>query len=296
MVAATTDHPYPAQYRPMIFLSDATAVHHWPGPGRPVLYIHGATFPAALSVGYRFAGRSWADDLQARGHDVWAFDFAGYGRSGPPTECGRAGEAAAQIARVVAHVGAATGHERVSIIAHSWGTIAACRFAADHPAAVDRLVLFGPIARRATMRPGPVGDWRDITVADQLARFIEDVPPGHQPVLLEPTLAQWGPAWIATDPQATSRTPPAVRVPGGPAADIQAAWAGDLAYDPARVVVPTLIVRGAWDSLTTDDDAAWLRAHLGGPVRDVVVPAATHLMHLEHGRDGLFAATAAFLS
>lgn len=280
----------------MILLSDKTAIHRWPGCGLPVLYVHGATFPAALSVGYRFSGRSWADDLQARGCDVWAFDFAGYGRSAPPGDCGRAPEAAAQIARVISHVRAATGHDRVSIVAHSWGTIAACRFAADHPEAIDRLVLFGPIARRETASPGPVRRWREITLADQLARFVEDVPPGHQPVLLEPDLAQWGPAWLATDPRAQDRTPPSVRVPGGPAADVQAAWSGDLAYDPARVVAPALIVRGAWDSLTTDDDAAWLRRRLGACADDVVVPDATHLMHLERGRDGLFAATAAFLS
>lgn len=101
----------------MILLSETTAIHHWPGSGRPVLYVHGATFPAALSVGYRFAGRSWADDLQARGFDVWAFDFAGYGRSTPPADCGRPPQAAAQIAHVIGHVRAATGHDRVSIVA-----------------------------------------------------------------------------------------------------------------------------------------------------------------------------------
>lgn len=280
----------------MFLPSDTTAIHHWPGRGGPVLYVHGATFPAALSIGYRFAGRSWADDLQIRGHDVWAFDFAGYGRSAPPGDCGRAPEAAAQIARVIAHIRAATGRDRVSIVAHSWGTIAAGRFAADYPEAVDRMVLFGPIAQRQTASPGPIQCWREITLADQLARFVEDVPQGHPPVLLEPDLAQWGPAWLATDPQAKDRTPPAVRVPGGPAADILAAWSGDLAYDPARITAPALIIRGAWDSVTTDDDAAWLHHHLGACAGDVVVPEATHLMHLERGRDGLFAATADFLS
>ena len=38
--------------------------------------------------------------------------------------------------------------------------------------------------------------------------------------------------------------------------------------------------------LVTDSDA----------ITDVVIPAATHLMHLEHGREGLFAATADWLS
>ena len=49
--------------------------------GLPVLYVHGATFPSALSVAYRFNGRSWMDDWNARGFDAWAFDFAGYGGS-----------------------------------------------------------------------------------------------------------------------------------------------------------------------------------------------------------------------
>ena len=68
-------------------------------------------------------------------------------------------------------------------------------------------------------------------------------------------------------------------------------------YQPGRIVAPTLIVRGAWDGLCRDADAAWLINALGAKEKaDVVIPAATHLMHLEHGRDGLFAATADWLS
>lgn len=69
-------------------------------------------------------------------------------------------------------------------------------------------------------------------------------------------------------------------------------------YDPARVRAPTLVVRGAWDSITRDADAAWLKGALSGSplVRDVVVPRATHLMHLERGRSDLYAATEAFLT
>jgi len=59
-------------------------VRRWPGAGEPVLYVHGATFPSALSVGYRLAGRSWADQLHASGFDVWAFDFIGFGGSTRP--------------------------------------------------------------------------------------------------------------------------------------------------------------------------------------------------------------------
>lgn len=290
--------------------ADTLLLRRWPGGGDPVLYVHGATFPSALSVGYRFGGRSWADQLHDRGFDVWAFDFAGFGGSTRPAPMsepvegnpplGRAPDAASQIGAVVDHIRKARDGARVHIVAHSWGTMAAGLFAGGHADAVGRLVLFGPIGQRqieGLPSPGQIGAWRDVSVADQLKRFVEDVPPGHPPVLIEPDLAEWGPAWLATDSDAGGRTPPAVRIPNGPQADIIAAMSGQLAYDPRRVVAPTLIVRGAWDNLCRDADAAWLVDALGAEEKaDVVIPAATHLMHLEHGREGLFAATADWLS
>src|SRR5262245_15898868 len=108
----------------------ALLLRHLPGAGPSVVYVHGATFPSALSVAYRFDGRSWMDDLAARGHDVWAFDFAGYGGSARPPgfaadataqePIGRVGPALAQLARVVAHVRGATQRPRVCLLAHSW--------------------------------------------------------------------------------------------------------------------------------------------------------------------------------
>ena len=285
-------------------------LRHWPGAGDPVLYVHGFTFPSALSVAYRFDGRSWADDLHGRGFDVWAFDLAGYGGSTRPVQMsspasdhppfGRAPAAACQIGAVVDHIRKQRDGARVHLVAHSWGSLAAGLFAGDHADAVGRLVLFGPLARRQVEglpSPARIGAWRDVSVADQLKRFVEDVPPGHRQVLIEPELAAWGPAFLATDPGANRRTPPAVRIPNGPQADIIDAMSGRLAYEPGRIAAPTLIVRGGWDNLCRDADAAWLLEALGAAEKaDVVVPAATHLMHLEHGREGLFAATADWLS
>jgi len=278
------------------------------GTGRAVLYVHGATFPSALSVGYRFAGRSWLDDLASYGFDAWAFDFAGFGGSDryPETggECegaprGRAKEASAQIARVVDTILDTTGCERVSIIAHSWGTIAAGLYATQYPEKVEALCLFGPIAERVSSglpAPESVGAWRLVTVADQLARFVEDVPFGHAPVLIDDDLRQWGPAYLATDVTSSTRKPASVKIPTGPQADILAAWQGALAYRPEDIVAPTLVVRGEWDSVSNDRDADWLLSRVGSGVRrDVKVAKATHLMHLEQAREGLFSAVREFL-
>jgi pimeloyl-ACP methyl ester carboxylesterase len=54
-----------------------------------VLYLHGATFPSALSIAFRFAGRSWRDALCEAGFDVWALDFLGFGGSVPRNKSSR---------------------------------------------------------------------------------------------------------------------------------------------------------------------------------------------------------------
>lgn len=275
--------------------------------GAPVLYVHGATFPSGLSVAWRSAGVSWMDDLQSRGFDAWAFDLAGYGQSerypamaerdvGPPP-LGRAPVAAAQIARVVHAIRAATGRAKVSIVAHSWGCTPAALYATQAPETIDRLCLFGPFLPRPGPRPDEGGPaWRLITIAEQRASFVGELPAGHAPVLLDPDMSEWAPAYLATDPESQERSPPAVKVPFGPAADVAAAWSGASVYDPRLLTLPVMIARGEWDSVTKDADAAWLMARLSHPAgRDVKLPRGTHRMHLETGRDALFDAVGAFL-
>ena len=275
---------------------------------RPVLYVHGATFPSDASVMFRFEGASWADNLNAAGFDVFGLDFAGYGGSerypamqAPPAQnppLGRAIVVADQIARAVRLILRETSAPRISIIAHSWGSMAAGRFAGQNPELMDRLVLFGPITRRdGPASPDPVPAWRDITVAQQHARFIAEVPAGAAQVIVEADFPRWAQTWLAADPASSTRTPPSVRTPSGPAADVAEAWSGRLPYDPALIRAPTLIVRGEWDTLCTDADAAGLRAELTGApeVCDHKIPRGTHLMHLEAGRKPLYAAARAFL-
>ncbi|MGL4290076.1 MAG: alpha/beta hydrolase [Phreatobacter sp.] len=299
--------PAAAGWQPVLLLREQTLAAA--DRARPVIYVHGATFPSALSIMFRFDRVSFADVLACVGFSVWGFDFAGFGgseaypddrlASPPPGDPpGRAPEAARQIERVVRAVLAETGAARVSIIAHSWGSIAAGRFATEHAGLVDRLVLFGPIVRRDTMREAPRLDpTRLVTIDQQHQRFVEDVPAGHHPVLLDRHFKPWAEAYLASDPASTGRSPPAVRIPNGPAADIAAAWSGRLGYDPGLITVPTAILRGEWDSLTTDADAAWLLAALteAPEKRDVKIAKGTHLMHLEESRGDLYRATIAFL-
>lgn len=285
----------------------------------PVLFVHGATFPSGLAAAFRFDGVSWMSDLAARGFDVWALDFLGYGRSDrypemrehasahPPL--GRAPEAARQIASAVEFIVSRQASRRrhapvdsvhVSLVAHSWGTLPASRYAGEHPGRVERLVLFGPVTRReGSPHASDVSPaYEFVTEAEQRARFTSYVPDGAAAVLEPRHFAAWGPAYLATDPSSGTRTPASVQVPNGPSADLEAAWSGQLPYDPAKITVPTLIVRGEWEVVTTDADARLLYDALThAPLkRDVKISRGTHVMHLEQSRYQLYREVAAFLT
>jgi len=273
-----------------------------------VLYVHGATFPSALSIAHRFDGRSWRDELCAAGFDVWGLDFLGYGSSDRYPEmrktadgCAplcRAEDASRQIETAVRAIGGRQDVARISMIAHSWGTIAAGRFACRCPDLIDRLVFFGPIAWRSGLGDAPAGPaWRSVTLQEQWDRFTAEVPAGESPVLSRRQFIEWGECYLDSDPSSRRQTPAGVRTPAGPWHDIACAHHGDLAYDPAAVCAPVAIIRGEWDSLCTDADAAWLMAALASsPLRrDVKIGRATHLMHLEAGRFALYRETEAFL-
>jgi pimeloyl-ACP methyl ester carboxylesterase len=294
-----------------LFLRLLASKAHFTEGRRAVLYVHGATFPSALSIAHRFDGCSWRDALCKAGFDVWAIDFYGFGYSDrypemdAPAEANPplcvAEEAAVQLAAAVRFI---LEHQRLtslSLIAHSWGSMVAGRFAGEHPALIDRLVFFAPIARhdppRYSTRPtGPA--WRVVSVEDQWARFVEDVPPDESPVLSRVHFDDWGRRYLDSDPKSRTRDPAAVKTPSGPFIEILRAWHGELGYDPSRVLAPVAILRGAWDGLITDADARWLFDALSrSPVkRDIKIGRGTHLMHLETMRLALWRESVTFLA
>jgi pimeloyl-ACP methyl ester carboxylesterase len=274
-----------------------------------VLYVHGATFPSALSIAHRFDGRSWRDELCAAGFHVWGLDFHGFGGSDPdpamaePQEANgplcTAEDASRQLEQAVRFIRDRHGATRISLVAHSWGTIVAGRLAARCPNLVDRLVLFGAIARRSgSMPPGHSPAWRLVSLQDQWERFTAEVPSGELPVLSRSHFAEWGERYLDSDRASRGRAPASVQIPAGPSHDIARAWVGDLAYDPARVRAPVASIRGEWDTLCNDADAAWLfAAFTASPLRrDVKLSRGTHLMHLEASRYALYRATENFLA
>ena len=293
-----------------LFLRFLPAFNRGTAPQRSVLYVHGATFPSALSIAHRFDGRSWRDELNDAGFDVWGLDFYGFGHSdryhemNEPADsasplCG-AHDAAKQLEAAVRFIVAHQGIQRLSLISHSWGSMPASLVASIHAAMIDRLVLFGPIAKRGPRRyetPPALPAWRLVTLEDQWNRFVEDVPAPEAPVLSKTHFEDWGERYLDSDPESRKRDPASVKTPLGPFNDILNAWHGRLAYDPGDVQCPVAIIRGEWDGLMLDDDARWLfdafkRARTK---RDIKISRGTHLMHLEAMRVALWRESINFL-
>jgi pimeloyl-ACP methyl ester carboxylesterase len=273
-----------------------------------VLYVHGATFPSALSIAHRFDGHSWRDDLNAAGFDVWGLDFLGFGgserysemsqspESQPPL--GRAEESSRQVEKAVRFILAHHREPRLSIIAHSWASMPAGRFAGAHPELVDRIVFFAPISRRSNgSNPPTYRAWRLVSLEEQWNRFGEDVPANQTPVLSRRHFDEWGPLYLDTDLESRTRSPESVKIPNGPTQEIGEAFAGHLAYDPASIRAPVAIIRGEWDGLVSDGDARWLFKALRNAriKRDVKISRGTHLMHLEQSRFALYREAQTFL-
>jgi haloacetate dehalogenase len=104
------------------------------GSGEPLLLLHG--HPQSSAMWHRVA------PALAKHFRLVLMDLRGYGDSGrPPAGEGDAAYAKREMALDALHVMRELGHERFQVLAHDRGARVAHRLGADHPQAVERLLL-----------------------------------------------------------------------------------------------------------------------------------------------------------
>ena len=279
-----------------------------PSRAAPVLIVHGATFPSANAAAWKIDGRSWMDEFDAAGFDVYALDFLGYGESDryPAMTSDDAAGAplvgieamVEQLDRAVEHVRAQAGRPRVDVVAHSAGTLVAARYAQLHGDKVERLVLFGtpgPGEPDASAQPEAVR-WFASTHDAQLGGYEAKVRSAKRLDLA--MFESWWRTYLASDPPGAQRQPPSVRVPSGLSAAIgDIARTGRLPYEPEKIDRPTLVIQGEWDAVTPPAEGLRVFERLASPLkRYVIVSRAGHRAHLEASRMQLFREIETFLA
>ncbi|MBV8253532.1 MAG: alpha/beta fold hydrolase [Chitinophaga sp.] len=274
----------------------------------PVLLLHGATFPAALSFDFQMNGSSWMDYLSDHNMESYALDFLGYGDADRYPEMsheqglpiGRAMSAYLDVDKAIDYILQQTGHRQLILIGHSWGASVAALYAENFPNKLAKLVLFAPITVSADAVDNPITIERsyESLTPDQRVQAMVDLTPEGEMHQLEPELfTQWKADWLQSDITTKKTDSGAVHFPAGPSQDIADLSQGKSYYNPAKILVPTLVIRGEWDDYPNNNDALQLMASLPDETikKYVVVPRGTHVMHLEKSRHQLYAETLKFI-
>src|SRR5262249_282613 len=145
------------------------------------------------------------------------------------------------------------------------------------------------------------GAYRFNDAASLLRPWDHSIPVEDKSEWRDPAIANaYVEAALASDPTSQSRTPPSFRSPCGAMEDSFYLVVGRQLWDASLIIAPTLVVASGRDFWSRQEDREHLAADLVhcGRVQVVVIPGATHFLHLDRpdrGRTKLLETIAAFL-
>jgi pimeloyl-ACP methyl ester carboxylesterase len=296
----------------------------------PILLIHGARVPGAASFDLPVAGGSLAADLADQGFCAYIMDVRGYGQSTKPAQMSqppennppleRSVEAVADIDAAVDFIGKRTGGARVSLFGWATGGQWAGYYATLHSEKLSHLVmlnaLYGADAPHPLLgygsdmedpeHPGKlnpqIGAYRCNTPDSLLQAWNRNIPVADKSTWRDPEVAKaYVREALASDTESNRQNPPCFRSPNGALEDSFYLALGRQLWDASFITVPTLVLASERDFWSRPADRDRLKADLvhAPVVKVVVIPNATHFVHLdrpEHGRQVLMEETIRFLN
>jgi pimeloyl-ACP methyl ester carboxylesterase len=258
-----------------------------------VLLVHGSSNSARSSYDLNVPGKgeySFMNVLAGYGFDVWTMDHDGYGRSGSSGNNSDIASGVEDLKAAMPVVMRETGQEKAHFYGGSSGAIRAGAYAMAAPEHVDKLVLAAftykgngaaEIARRTAVadryRNNPRRK-RDIAMIRSI--FTRDgLPSAYDPAVAEA---------IAADELKLGD-----QIPSGTYLDM----AVNLPLvDPKKVQCPVLMVRGAFDGNSTNEDLLDFYAQLpNGDRQFIILPHTAHNLGYSNNRHLLWYAVRNFL-
>jgi pimeloyl-ACP methyl ester carboxylesterase len=292
----------------------------------PVLLIHGARVPGVAS--FDLPNLSLAADIAKAGHPVFIVDVRGYGSSTRPAEMDRdpastpplvrSPQAARDIDATVDEIMVRTKSRRVALFGWATGGQWAGYYATLHPERVSHLImlnsLYGadaphPYIGRGSsiddpLHPGhlssTVGGYRCNSAQSLTLNWDQSIPSIEKDQWRDPQVVRaYVAEALASDPISGERK--CFRSPNGALEDSFYMATGRQLYDASLITAPILMIGTEYDFWSRKEDRERLMNYAvhSPQTKVVVIPKATHFVHLdrsEHGRAQLIMETLQFLS
>jgi pimeloyl-ACP methyl ester carboxylesterase len=216
-----------------------------------VLFVHGSSMASQPTFDLQVEGRPYSsvmDWFAERGFDTWCFDCRGYGRSAkPPGTRATIAEGGEDAAAAAAYIARERGATAFHVYGISSGALRAASFAERYPKMVARLALDAfvwtgegshTLAERRTRLPNfKEGERRPIDKKFVYSIFNRDHPGTAEDRVIE----AFADAITALDDS----------MPNGTYIDM---CSNLPVTDPARLTMPTIVMRGEYDGIAGFDD------------------------------------------
>ena len=216
-----------------------------------ILFVHGSSMASQPTFDLHVPGRPHSSVMEwfaARGFDAWCMDNEGYGRSekSRPINCDIA-NGADDLAAGSEYVLRASGADKLLVYGISSGALKAAMFAERHPERVARLALdafvwTGAGSPTLAERRKRLPEFQSKNRRPIDRKFVRSIFERDHPGTADrATIEAFADAILALDDS----------VPTGTYVDMCSKLP---LVDPAKIVVPTLILRGQYDGIAGVDD------------------------------------------
>ena len=245
------------------------------GPRRgTILFVHGSSMAGTPVFDLQVPGRpesSVMDWFARLGYDAWCLDCEGYGRSDKyrPVTCD-VSNGADDVAAATAYMAGAADEPRVHLYGSSSGALRAALFAQRHPERVHRLALdafvwTGQGSPTLAERKKRLAEFRAANRRPIDRKFVHSIFTRDHPGTSDLTVVDaFADAVLALDDS----------VPTGTYIDMSANLP---LVDPARITVPTMIMRGEYDGIASLQDLVDFFVRLPNPDKHfAVMPGIAH--------------------
>lgn len=239
-------------------------------PRGTILFVHGSSMASQPTFDLQVPGRPHSSAMEwfaERGFDTWTLDNEGYGRSDKSRPINfDIANGAEDLAAGSDYILKKSDAKKLLVYGISSGALKAALFAERHPGRVARLALDAYVwtgegsptlaERRKRLPEFSAKTRRPIDRAFVRSIFSRD----HPGTADEPTIEAFATAILALDDS----------VPTGTYVDMCSKLPLN---DPARITVPTLIMRGEYDGIASFDDLLAFFARLPHPDKQLTVMA-----------------------